>query len=47
MNDAREHDLLPIEISYWEGLRAYWRAYWPTQLVGLGAGTSHVRPCVA
>ena len=28
-------DVLPIEISYWEGLRAYWRAYWPTQLVGL------------
>jgi hypothetical protein len=28
-------DALPIELSYWEGLRAYWRAYWPTQAVGL------------
>jgi hypothetical protein len=26
---------LPIELSYWESLRAYWRAYWPTQVVGL------------
>jgi hypothetical protein len=26
---------LPIELSYWESLRAYWRVYWPTQTVGL------------
>lgn len=25
---------LPIDLSYWEGLRAYWRVYWPTQAVG-------------
>lgn len=28
-------DLLSIELSYWESLRAYWRIYWPTQAVGL------------
>jgi len=28
-------DTLPIDLSYWEGLRAYWRVYWPTQVVGL------------
>ena len=28
-------DPLPIELSYWESLRAYWRTYWPTQVVGL------------
>lgn len=34
-NDAgNATDTLPIEISYWEGLRAYWRIYWPTQVVG-------------
>lgn len=21
-----------VELSYWEGLRAYWRIYWPTQV---------------
>jgi len=25
---------LPIELSYWESLRAFWRFYWPTQVVG-------------
>lgn len=30
---ARE---LPIELSYWEALRVFWRVYWPQQaLVGL------------
>lgn len=28
-------EALPIELSYWESLRAYWRIYWPTQVVGL------------
>lgn len=28
-------DALAIELSYWESLRAYWRIYWPTQLLGL------------
>jgi hypothetical protein len=28
-------EALPIELSYWESLRAYWRTYWPTQVVGL------------
>jgi hypothetical protein len=22
-----------LDVSYWEGLRAYWRVYWPTQLL--------------
>src|SRR5579859_2986994 len=26
-----------IELSYWEALRAYWRIYWPTQLLGFVA----------
>jgi len=26
---------LPIDLSYWEGLRAFWRLYWPMQIVGL------------
>jgi len=25
-------DELPIELSYWESLRAFWRIYWPMQL---------------
>jgi hypothetical protein len=25
----------PLEISYWEALRAWWRIYWPTQVVAL------------
>ena len=28
-------EALTIELSYWESLRAYWRIYWPTQLMGL------------
>ncbi len=24
---------LPIELSYWEALRVFWRVYWPTQVV--------------
>ena len=24
---------LPIDLTYWEGLRAYWRIYWPAQAV--------------
>ena len=24
-----------VELSYWEGLRAYWRIYWPTQVAVL------------
>jgi len=28
-------DELPIELSYWEGLRAYWRVYWPMQVVAV------------
>ena len=24
-----------IEVSYWEAVRAYWRVYWPAQLVGI------------
>jgi hypothetical protein len=27
---------LPIELTYWEALRAYWRVYWPSQLLALG-----------
>lgn len=23
----------PLEVSYWEALRAWWRIYWPTQLL--------------
>ena len=35
-NDASHpSEVLPIEISYWEGLRAYWRIYWPTQVGAL------------
>ena len=30
---AAHEDELPIELSYWEGLRAFWRLYWPTQAV--------------
>ena len=25
-----------LEVSYWEALRAWWRIYWPTQLVSIG-----------
>lgn len=25
----------PLEISYWEAFRAWWRIYWPTQLISL------------
>jgi hypothetical protein len=24
-----------VELSYWEGLRAYWRIYWPAQVAGM------------
>jgi hypothetical protein len=24
-----------LEVSYWEALRAYWRVYWPAQLIGI------------
>jgi len=27
-------DELPIDLSYWESLRAFWRLYWPMQVVG-------------
>jgi hypothetical protein len=30
-------DELPIELSYGESLRAFWRIYWPTQVLGLVA----------
>ncbi len=41
---------LPIELTYREALRAFWRVYWPTQIVegmliaGLGAYRSLLRP---
>jgi hypothetical protein len=25
----------PLEVSYWEALRAYWRVYWPAQVIAL------------
>ena len=28
-----EPDDSVLEVSYWEALRAYWRVYWPTQVV--------------
>jgi hypothetical protein len=42
-------EVLAIELSYWEALRAFWRLYWPSQLllgiillaleaIGLGGG---------
>jgi hypothetical protein len=42
-------DPLPIELSYWESLRAYWRTYWPTQVVGLlfAFGFGMIAPAVA
>jgi hypothetical protein len=24
-----------VELSYWEGLRAYWRIYWPAQVAAM------------
>jgi len=32
LGSAASEDV-PIELSYWEALRAFWRIYWPTQLV--------------
>ena len=28
---------LPFELSYWEALRAFWRVYWPSQLIAMAA----------
>lgn len=31
---AAKDDQLPIELSYGESLRAFWRIYWPSQVLG-------------
>ena len=33
----------PLEISYWEALRAWWRIYWPTQLLSIVAVAAFTR----
>ena len=35
---SRQSEALAIEISYWEALRAYWRIYWPAQLLSISGG---------
>ena len=33
-DSSSSKEQLAIDLTYWEGLRAYWRVYWPTQVAG-------------